>query len=313
MTTDPTPQTSTVQLPHTGTEPPRSMSIDRRNWRLGAVLVRVRPWLLGPAVILLSLWPVVVSVAERPRFDSQRRDGAITVDGKFDDWYGQLQPFGSDPLAIQFLNDGDFLYIRLTVSDAVTRTQIRRQGMTVWFDPSGGTKKKFGIRYPVVEPGAESGGRGRRGEGPPDEAAAPSDRVDIIGPGKDDARSLTRDHLSGVEIAMRPEEGTLHYEVKVPLVRTADHPYAIDTAPGKTIGVGLETGKTQQRSFGEGRGGGFGGGGGGGGGMGGGRRGPGGGMGGGGGRGRGGADGQRDFQPPKPLKSWGIVAIAPVR
>jgi hypothetical protein len=269
------------------------------------VLVRVRQW-RSVAVLIggLCLWPAVVSVAERPRFESQRRDGAIAVDGKFDDWYGQLQPFGADPVAIQFLNDGDFLYVRLTASDAATRMQIRRLGLTVWFDPSGGTKKKFGIKYPVVEPG---GGRGRRGDGPPDDAVTAGDRVDIIGPGKDDARSLTRDHLAGVEVAIRAEEGTLHYELKVPLARTADRPYAIDTAPGRTIGVGLETGKMQQRSFGTERGGGFGGGG---------RGMPGGGAGrAGGGRGRGGrgGGGQREFQPPKPLKPWGIVAIAPVR
>ena len=202
--------------------------------------------------------------------------------------------------------------------------EIRRLGRTVWFGPAGGTKRKFGIKYPVVEGGdGDGGGRGGHGRGlgggsansgdsSPDEAAEPGDRVDIIGPGKDDARSLTRDHLPGVGVAIRAEEGTPHYELKVPLARTADHPYAIDTAPGRTIGIGLETGKMPQRSSGAGRGGG-GGGGMGGGGMGGGGRGHGGGMGGGGGRGGHGGDGQRDFQPPKPLKVWGIVAIAPVR
>ena len=54
------------------------------------------------------------------------------------------------------------------------------------------------------------------------------------------------------------KQGTLQYQLKVPLARNGDHPYAIETAPGKTIGVGLETGKLQQRSFGAGRGGGFG-------------------------------------------------------
>ena len=130
----------------------------------------------------MCLWPAVVSVSERPRFESQRRDGAITVDGKFDDWYGHLQPFGADPVAIQFLNDGEFLYVRLTASDAATRMQIARLGMTVWFDPGGGTKKKFGIKVPrrrsrvpnvrgvAAWSSDAAAGSGRRGEGPPDEA-----------------------------------------------------------------------------------------------------------------------------------------------
>lgn len=334
MTTDPMPQTNTVQRRQTNTDQPRpqintdehgSVLIRVRQWLLRSVFVGVRlrwsarvpQWRLGIVLLCLCLWPAVVSVAERPRFESQRRDGAIAVDGRFDDWYGPLQPFGADPVAIQFLNDGDFLYVRLTASDAATRKQIRRLGMTIWFDPSGGTKKKFGIKYPVVETGGGASGRGHRGEGSSQDAPEPGDRVDIFGPGKDDARSLTRDHLSGVEVAIREEEGTLHYELKVPLGHASDHPYAIDTAPGRTIGVGLETGKMQQHSSDTGRGGGSGGGGGG---MGGGGRGHGGGgggggMGGGGGRGGhgGGGEGQGDFQPPKPLKSWGIVAIAPVR
>ena len=286
-----------------------------------SMLFRVRPWLIKSVLVCVGLWLCFFSVAaaERPHFASKGPDKAITVDGKFDDWYGALQPFGDDPVAIQFLNDGDFLYVRLTASDPGARQQIVRQGMTLWFDPGGGTKKKFGVRYPVVERGPDAdargglggfgGGRGRRGDGQsPDEAGAPMNRVDIIGPGKDDARSLTRDHLSGLDVAIRAEQGTLHYELKVPLARSANHPYAIETAPGKTIGVGLETEKMQQRSLGTARGGGIGGGGG----MGGGRGRGGSGMGGRGGGGRGG-DRQREFEPRKPLKSWGTVTIGPVR
>jgi hypothetical protein len=327
MTTDLTSQTPTVCQPQTYTDKHRSV-LSRVGLWPGSVLSRpgLRPIRLVLSVLVcVGLWQQVVSVAERPHFDSKGRDGAITVDGRYGDWYGNLQPLGSDPVSVQFLNDGEFLYVRLTASEAATRMQIMRQGMTAWFDPGGGTKKKFGIRYPVVERGGPDdqgrggraggfgGGRGRRGgDEPPEESASPADRVDIIGPGKNDARSLTRDHLSGVEVAIRAEQGTLQYELKVPLARSADHPYALDTTPGKTIGFGLETAKMQQRSFGSERGGGFGGGGGGGMGGGGRGRGGGGGMGGRGGGGRGGG-GERGVEPPKPLKSWATVTIAPVR
>ena len=270
---------------------------------------------------LMCLAIVSVAAAERPHFDSQRRDGAIAIDARFDDWYGNLQAFGDQPVSIQALNDGEFLYIRLTASDRGARMQIMRQGLTLWFDPDGGTKKKLGIKYPVVERGepderpggfgGSGGGRGRGGRDRPeagDEGSfAPLDRVDILGPGKNDARSLTRDHLPGVDVAIGSEQGMLRYELKIPLARTAERPYAIESQPGKTIGVGIETAKPQQRSFGEGgRGGGFGGGGG---------------MGGrggvgaprGGGRRGGDRDGERDVQPAKPLKGWATLTIAPVR
>jgi len=272
-----------------------------------------------PLVVLLSAAGIA---SEKTRFTSQLRDSAIVADGDFADWYGNLQPFGEHPVSLQVLNDKDFLYLRLTASDSGTRMQIMRLGLTVWFDPSGGDKKKFGVRYPVVEhgsgPGGEEGerggghrgpGRGRGGEEGM-EPPHPSDRVDILGPGKDDARSLTHQALSGVDVAVREDQGVLHYELKVPLVRSDEHPYAIGTEPGRTIGLGLETGKFEQPSH-EGRGGGgmpgMGGGGGGrGGGMG--------GHGGGGGRGgsHGGGEG-RGFEAPKPLKAWATVSIAPAR
>jgi hypothetical protein len=260
-----------------------------------------------------------MAASERPRFQSQLRDDAITVDGKYDDWYGSLQPFEAAPVAVQFLNDKDFLYMRLTASSTPERMEILRWGFTVWFDPAGGTKKHFGVRYPVVEHGIEGGegerGGGHRGgergaersaEGDDRREPSPGDRLDVLGPGKDDARMLTRDHAQGVDVAIRSEQGTLQYELRVPLVKTADHPYAIEAAAGKAIGVGLEAGKRPEQSFRGGPGGGgFGGGGFGGGG------GRGGGMGGRGGGGGTRGAGREAYEAPKPIKGWGIVAIAP--
>ena len=265
------------------------------------------------ALLMLLLFGVMQRpfASERPHFDSHPRDGAITIDGKFDDWSGNLEPVGTTPMSMQLVNDGEFLYLRLSASDSGTRMEITRLGLTVWFDPSGGTKKKFGIRYPVVEAGSFAGGgeRGRRGraEGEPaEDSGPPRDRVDLLGPGKDDARSLMRDHLQGLDVTFRTEQGSLAYELKVPLARSSDHPYAIETQPGKTIGIGFETGKLSD-VMGEGRGRGFGGGGGG---MGGGR---GGGMGRGGHGGGGGSGDGRGFQPPRPIKLWATATVAPAR
>jgi hypothetical protein len=277
--------------------------------------------------LLLAGGFATLAASEKPHFDSQLRDGAIAIDGRYDDWYGNLQPFEQAPVAIQFLNDKDFLYMRLTASASAERREILRQGFTVWFDPAGGTKKHLGIRYPVVEhgTGGDEGGRGgyggfgggsrhggeRGGEGdaPPSGPSA-GDRIDVLGPGKDDARMLTRDHAPGIDVAIREEQGTLQYELKVPLVHNSDHPYAIDAQPGKAVGVGLEAGKPEGGGYGAhpaGGGGGMGGFGGGMGGRGGGMGGRGGGgHGGGGGRGGGGDD----HAAAKPLKGWATVTIA---
>jgi hypothetical protein len=259
-------------------------------------MIRVHPCCSVALVLGVSL--ATAAASGRPSFTSQPRDGAITVDGRYDDWHGHLDPFEAAPVAVQFLNDGEYLYMRMTASSSAERMQVVRQGFTVWFDPAGGTTKHFGVRYPVVEHGSgpDEGRRGVISE------PSPGDRIDVLGPGKDDARMLTRDHAQGVDAAIRSEEGMLQYELKVPLVKSADHPYAIGASAGKPIGVGLETGPPQQHSFGRGGpGGGFGGGGGG--------MGRGGGGHGGGGR-RGGGGGRGGGEAAKPLKGWGLVTIA---
>jgi hypothetical protein len=230
----------------------------------------------------------------------------------------------------------------LSSSDQSVPFLLMRRGLIVWFDAEGGTKKRFGIRYPVIEGGL--GGPGTRrpgGSGPPaggpgrdpgrdpggDPGRPPGDEgpppgpsglmfdpakdgrwahLELLGPGKDDRRSLMLDHAPGIEVRVGRVEGSVVYELKVPLQIDDGHPYAIGARAGATIGVGLETPEIEKT---EGTGGfsmpGMGGrppgGGTGGGGMGGGPP-----MGGGGGS-RGGPEG---FKPAKPIKAWATVQLA---
>jgi hypothetical protein len=260
-----------------------------------------------------------VDAASHLQVVSRWRDRAIAVDGRQDDWGSSgLTPFGDQPVSIDVMNDADFLYVRLTASEPAVRNEILRRGLILWFDPEGGTKKRFGIEYPVAEPGGFGAGRsggygGRRGrDGSSGNAAPrdpadqyePPDRLEVHGPGKDDVRSLTLDHAEAIEAAVKVDQGVVVYELKVPLAKSGDREYAIETAPGKSIGIGLETPKMERPA--ESDHGGFGGGMGRGGGMG-----HGGGMGRGGGMRRpGGGEMGGGYQPPKPLKGWATIALA---
>lgn len=285
----------------------------------------------GGVLTVLAVATVTVVAAEHLHLTSTALSGTITVDGKQDDWSGDLTPIGTEPFAVQIVNDQNNLYLRLTASDPAVRSQIVRRGLVVWFDESGGTKKRLGIHYPVIEggmggyghgggyggghrAGGDTGGGSSASGGGNAPAALqgdyePPNRIDILGPGKDDARSLTQDHASGVEAALRVTDGEVLYELKVPLATSADHPYAINASVGKTIGIGFETPKMEQSSGGEtprggGGGGGYGHGGGGMGGHG--------GMHGGGGGGgmHGGGSQSGGYQPPKPLKAWATVTLS---
>jgi hypothetical protein len=261
--------------------------------------------------------------SKRVSTDSHWRTTDITIDGVPTDWTGPLVPFNDQPVSIAAANDRDFLYLVLTTSDQSARRQIMRQGLVVWFDPSGGDKKHFGIKFPVGGGGPEGMRGGHRSYGgassqdqsqgddrqqpPPDTQNEPPNRLEIFGPGKDDARSFTADRAPGIEVKVGQAEGLLTYELKVPIASNDSHPYALNAKPGSAIGVGLETPKMEMPAGG-GRGpGGYGGGGGGG--RGGGYGGHGGGgMGGHGGGGGGGQHGE--YQRPNPLHGWMTVQLA---
>lgn len=255
------------------------------------------------------------------RIDSHWRDRDIVIDGSNAEWPGPLLPIDErTPVAVAAVNDGQFLYLVLHASDAMARARIMRQGLIVWFDPSGKNKKQFGIKFPV---GMESGGMGGRfggdrrrgmprdGGTPPDEGTAgdpgqrgpemfePPNRLEVYGPKRDDVHSFVTDKVPGIAVKIGHVEGVLVYELQVPLARTSEFEYAIGTKPGALIGIGLETPKMETASPDGGRGRGIGGGGIGG-------RG-GGGMGGG-GRGMGGA--RRGGEQMKPMKAWALLQLA---
>ena len=260
--------------------------------------------------------PASVGASRKQRLDSRWRDRSVAIDGDYGEWPGPLSPVDEhQAVAAAAMNDGQFLYVVLSTGDAVARRQILSQGLIVWFDPSGGDKRHFGVKFPVGVPPGEAFGRGRgfrRGPAgggrpaadpgepgqpnPPDQWEPPN-RLELYGPQKDDAHSFVTEAAPGIGVKVGQVEGHLVYELKVPLARTAEWPYAIEARPGALVGFGLETPK-MERPAREERGGmgGFGG--------------RGGGMGGrGGGRAPRGGDRDR-FEPPKPLKTWAAIQLA---
>jgi hypothetical protein len=271
---------------------------------------------------LVLVFPAAAGAAKRPRIDSHWRDRDITIDGDSGDWAGPLASLDEKhPINAAVANDGHSLYLVLSTSDAVVRREILRQGLTVWFDPGGGDKKHFGIKFPVgfsPDMAGRSGREGRRGrggfgrprgggegddpgatEGAPDQPdqMEPPNRLEVYGPAKDDAHDFVVDAAPGIAVKVGQVEGYLVYELKVPLAKTSETPYAVEANAGSVIGLGLETAKFERPQ----RKGGFGGAGGGMGGRGGGMGGRGGGMG---GRRSGG------FEVPKPLKAWATIQLA---
>jgi hypothetical protein len=189
---------------------------------------------------------------------SQWRTKEIVVDGMNSEWHESLLYIEKLGILLGFLNDQDALYACLTVSDPFQRARILREGLTVWFDPSGGNKKIWGIRFPIGR-GEKLDREKRGGErepfpedpimtgGEPDQEVLQETlkkslaELEIIGPGQTESKRMPVGEAKGIEISLVPSSGLLVYELKIPLVQSEQQPYALGAQPGKAVGLGIES------------------------------------------------------------------------
>lgn len=247
--------------------------------------------------------------AAPPTVASAWKSKEIVVDGLISEW-PILTPF-PEGVSIAAANDADNLYLAIVTSDLNRLRQFSASGITVWFDPVGGTRKTFGVRIPgsgIQRPAGRFAQGGDVGSDVPSrERPQPKvTYVELLGPGKDDRRRIELAAEDALAAAQGFNEGTLLFELKVPLAaRTADFPYGIGGTLDRPLGLGIEASKGDEAQDGESRGGSGGGGRGGFGGFGGrgGRGGRGGGGFGGGSRGRG-------TSQVKDLKLWTVVTLS---
>jgi hypothetical protein len=258
------------------------------------------------SVLFLFLIMLAGCGQEKLELNSDWRNRQIIVDGKSDDWVGAMYYFEDENISLGLLNDENFLYACLIAEDQSIRTQVMRQGLTLWFDPNGGKKKTFGIKFPL---GMQARGRlGRPGfptrmesdergqEQFQERFEEAMTELEILGPGKDESKRMSVEEAKGINIIVRPLSGMLVYELKVPLRQSEEHPYAVGAKPGDTIGIGFLSPKQQAGRQGGRMGGGW----------------PGGGRGGFGGMpgGRGMPGGGRMYGMPRTIKVWAVVQLA---
>jgi hypothetical protein len=193
---------------------------------------------------------IFTSCAGTPQISSQWRTNDIVVDGKNDDWKNvPVFSYKKNKFNVSMCNDGEFEYICLTSQSPHLQRQMVELGFTVWFDPDGGSDKVFGINFPT----------GRQSDSPPPrmdgekmiDPEAMQTMIEqslfelaILGPEETDRYLLPVTKAEGIQVKMeRSEHGMMVYELRVPLKKSSDHPYAIEATQDKNIGVGFETGE----------------------------------------------------------------------
>ncbi len=275
-------------------------------------------------VFLFSSMAFFYGCSSTIELSSAWRNNEIAIDGNDSDWKNSTAFLDKAKVAVGIRNDDDYLYLCLLSWDRQTEMQIVGLGLTVWFDPEGDNDKIFGIHFPLGMQGAgqpsfPQGGQPNQ-QGQPDQQAirqmteSSQQELEIVGPGKKDVQRISQLQVPGIKVRLGMPGEFVVYELKVPLRRTTDHPYAVNVDTGKTISVGFETTESNREMMPQGmEGGGRGGVGGGA------RGGPGGGGGGGGGMppgGRGGGGppsgggGTARGERPEPLKLWLKVQLA---
>lgn len=74
---------------------------------------------------------------------------AITVDGKADEWPLNWVDDSDKYFSYNVCADDQNLYVRVKSSEFFTKRKMGAFGFTVWFDPSGKKKRKYGLKFPV--------------------------------------------------------------------------------------------------------------------------------------------------------------------
>lgn len=176
------------------------------------------------------------------------KTGEITIDGRDDDWSNATTYVKNAAVSIGAKNDNEYLYLCL-IATPQTQRQIFMQGLTVWFDAEGSQNKTFGIHFPL---GMQGGGQRPLSRDPNENTEKMRAQIElarreleIIGPGKDERQRILLMQLHDLTLRFGNSQDLLVYELKVPLRRSAKHPYAIGVENGQFVSVGFEVGDTR--------------------------------------------------------------------
>ena len=199
-------------------------------------------------VFLVCLASAMCGCGGAMQLSSVWRDREIVVDGSDSDWRGATAYVKGSNLALGIRNDNDYLYACVIMMDRQMQMQMMATGFTVWFDPEGGKEKTFGIHFPLgmqgQQPPTAPGGRGNP-SGNPEEVQKLLEQtqreLEIMGPSKKDRERMLLMQAQGISVKIGSTQGFLVYELKVPLRKSTEHPYAIGVDSGHAVGVGFET------------------------------------------------------------------------
>lgn len=230
----------------------------KRNYKIGIPLL---------FVMILAL--VVPGQAKKKALSSAWTEQPLKIDGSSADWgedgFVKYEKYQIDRA---FRNDGDYLYIIFTFKDPKFMSTINSSGMTVWLNNRAKKKKRYGIKFLKRRISPDTFIRmieKKHGPLPTEkkEEIRKKEFYTIYQSGvvnKDDEQPLPIQLGSGQSPAFRvkPGQGTMTYEFRIPLEKLEGKTSGIGTTPGQTIALGFQWGgltkemreaRAQQRGY----------------------------------------------------------------
>lgn len=201
-----------------------------------------RKTLLYLAMILLWGW---ARGGEQKEIESRWRNAEIIVDGDEREWRDAVLYLEKERLGFGLKNDSTALFVLLKF-ERENRRQALRFGFTVWFDPSGKNKKKFGVRFPIGMmnyAGREEPRRNAEGEEPFQPFGEMLRAIEVFGPEKQDHNRFIAGSAFGITAATLDSPEELVCELRIPLQVAQEQPYALAAQLGQTFSLGFEMGE----------------------------------------------------------------------
>ncbi len=181
------------------------------------------------------------TAARDQRIDAAWRATDLQMDGSLGDWPSLARVDDGPVVAAQ--NDAETLYLAVASNDPIVREQLAR-GLVVWLDAAKRKAQTFGVRLEGLQHRPLPGATPDPGTGDPFARTFDLnrlDRFDLLGPAKLQRRLIDNPDDVGIALAAGVEDGTMVYELRLPLAKSDATPYAVGTRPGSTISLGLES------------------------------------------------------------------------
>lgn len=198
-----------------------------------------------PVILSIGAVAVLAGCGKNIQLESRWLDREITIDAYEGEWREALTAIQKERFTFGAFNDNDYLYICLMTRDRSLQNQVMGMGFTMWFSPGGKQEDAWGIRYPLGRRASGMSLMDNQGissqDGRPQSFDTALDELEIIERGEDNGLRLLLAEAQGIEIKAFGDLDALIYELKIPLRRGENAPYAVGAQAGQEITIGLET------------------------------------------------------------------------